>query len=208
MIQADAHALPLKDNSVDAIITSPPYFGSKSYGGTLGIEITPNMYAIDIVEALSDCYRVLKDHGVMWLILGDKDDVIPISLAPQRVAVSLSDAGWLIVQEITWIKTFTIGKNKPNHPKSFTEKIYILAKKMHRYRYYEDRMHSSNCWRISPSIPKGLWEELPFELVARCLKMSTFEGNIVLDPFVGTGMVPRVANQMKRIGIGSDLFLP
>ncbi len=206
MIQADAHNLPFQIRSIDAIVTSPPYFGCEAYGGTLGTEILPWVYAENIVNALSECYRVLKDDGIMWLVLGDKDDKVPVELAPQRVAAALSDSGWLMVQEINWIKTFTIGK-RPKHPNSATEKVYMLAKNFHRYRYYEDKMHPDNCWRISPSIPKGLWAELPFELISRCLNMSTFERDIVLDPFAGTGTVPRVANQMKRVGIGSDLFL-
>lgn len=75
----DARALPQPDNTVDLIVTSPPYFGLRSYtdGGEhydtqLGAETTP----ADYVEALLDCtremMRVLKPSGSLWINLGDK----------------------------------------------------------------------------------------------------------------------------------------
>lgn len=154
---------------------------------------------------LEDCQRVLKESGTLWLIVGDNDDNIPISMAPQRLAIELAKEGWLIVQEITWVKTYRVpGRVRLfSHPESKTEKVYMLAKTKN-YRYY-DRT-PGNVWPVSPArYGPGQWAVLPDELIKRCLECSTIQGDIVLDPFSGSGGVPRVAASLGRIGIGSDI---
>ncbi len=78
VIQSDARDLPLPDESVDLIVTSPPYFSLRSYrdGGEhfeqIGDEATPQ----EFVDALSECMvewrRVLKPSGSVCINLGDK----------------------------------------------------------------------------------------------------------------------------------------
>lgn len=214
MIQADAYDLPFKDNSIDCIITSPPYFGCEYYGTSenseaeLGTEGRCEDYVFDMVRVFNESYRVLKGKGTLWLILGDLDNQIPIIMAPQRVAIEMMRHGWILVQEITWIKPFVIGdKASFMQPQSVTEKVYMFTKS-YKYTHHHPAHFRYNAWNISPAIPRGLWAELPEELVGRCLEISTNFGDVVLDPFCGSGTVPRMANKFDRIGIGSDLFLP
>jgi DNA modification methylase len=63
----------LPDNSVNCIVTSPPYFGLRDYGvdGQIGLEDTPEEYVNRIVQLFRECRRVLKDDGTLWLNLGD-----------------------------------------------------------------------------------------------------------------------------------------
>jgi DNA modification methylase len=63
----------LSDNSIDTCITSPPYFGLRSYGGVskLGEEDTPEEYVKNIVNIFQQVSRVLKDTGTVWLNVGD-----------------------------------------------------------------------------------------------------------------------------------------
>lgn len=63
----------LKTNSVQCIVTSPPYWALRDYGvpGQLGQEQTPSEYVAKIVAIFSEAKRVLKDDGIMWLNLGD-----------------------------------------------------------------------------------------------------------------------------------------
>jgi len=214
--------LPLKTYSVDAIITSPPYYGSKEYGAKtlfrdgrkmLGTEITTRTYANHVVEALNDSFaRVLKPYGVLWLVIGDKDDQVPVSLAPQRVITAAADAGWLVAQEIHWIKTYRVSGKKVclRHPPSYTEKIYMIVKSQ-EYRYDDTILRSTlskNYWPMSPAKPNSSFAELPEMLPEVCIMASTRKGDIVLDPFCGTGVVVKVAERLGRVGIGCDLLTP
>lgn len=79
IIRGDARALPLADSSVDLIVTSPPYFGLRSYqdggehySGQIGAEPTPAEYVAALLECTREWMRVLKSSGSLWVNLGDK----------------------------------------------------------------------------------------------------------------------------------------
>jgi DNA modification methylase len=66
----------LPSESVQTCITSPPYFGLRSYGigtenGEIGLEKTPAEYVEKMVEVFREVRRVLRDDGTVWLNLGD-----------------------------------------------------------------------------------------------------------------------------------------
>jgi DNA modification methylase len=73
LIQADARHIPLRDESVQCVVTSPPYWGLRDYkaDGQLGLERTPEEYVANIVEVFREVWRVLREDGVVWLVLGD-----------------------------------------------------------------------------------------------------------------------------------------
>ena len=59
--------------SVNCVVTSPPYWGLRDYGteGQLGLEATPEEYVANIVRVFAEVRRVLRDDGTLWLNLGD-----------------------------------------------------------------------------------------------------------------------------------------
>ena len=213
ILKADVRNIPLKDESVQAIITSPPYFGCDEYDtGTdrydmmVGTEKDPYTYAGNLAFMLRDCKRVLKNNGVMWLVIGDDDTQVPIPMAPQKAALQLERSGWIIVQEITWHKIYNVsGRARTfRHPLSQSEKIYMLAK-THEYKY-KDVLKDGNVWKLPPGAYRtGKWATLPMGLIERCLISSTKPGDVVLDPFCGSCVVPEIAESMFRVGIGSDI---
>lgn len=73
ILQADARQIPLKDNSVQCVVTSPPYWGLRDYGavGQIGLEKTPQEYVEKIVAVFREVWRVLRDDGTCWVNLGD-----------------------------------------------------------------------------------------------------------------------------------------
>jgi len=83
LVQASAHAIPLRDESVQCVVTSPPYWGLRQYAGEqtvawadgttapLGLEPTPEAYVEHMVEVFREVRRVLRPDGTLWLNLGD-----------------------------------------------------------------------------------------------------------------------------------------
>jgi DNA modification methylase len=79
VLRGDARNLPLPDESVDLIVTSPPYFGLRSYtdGGEhyaeqIGSEATPKEYVAALLDCTREWVRVLKPTGSLFVNLGDK----------------------------------------------------------------------------------------------------------------------------------------
>ena len=62
-----------KSESVQTVITSPPYWGLRDYGheDQLGLEKSPEEYVQNLVEVFAEVKRILKDDGTLWLNLGD-----------------------------------------------------------------------------------------------------------------------------------------
>ena len=79
ILRANALALPLADSSVDLVVTSPPYFGLRSYQdggehyeGQIGDEATPAEFVDALIAATREMVRVLKPSGSIFVNLGDK----------------------------------------------------------------------------------------------------------------------------------------
>ena len=79
LVRGDAVSLPLADESVDLIVTSPPYFalrsytdGGEHYDGQIGSEPTPQAFLEALWAVTAECRRVLKPSGSLWVNLGDK----------------------------------------------------------------------------------------------------------------------------------------
>lgn len=79
LYRANALNLPLADNSVDLVVTSPPYFGLRSYqdggehyDGQIGAEATPAEFVDALIAATREMVRVVKPSGSIWVNLGDK----------------------------------------------------------------------------------------------------------------------------------------
>ena len=79
VLRGDARHLPLPDACVDLIVTSPPYFGLRSYtdggghyDGQIGSEATPEEWVAALVACTAEWVRVLKPSGSIFVNLGDK----------------------------------------------------------------------------------------------------------------------------------------
>jgi len=61
------------NQSIQTVITSPPYFGLRDYGvdGQIGMEATPDDFANNLVEIFRHVWPKLRDDGTVWLNLGD-----------------------------------------------------------------------------------------------------------------------------------------
>ena len=73
IINANSLDIPLADNCVQCVVTSPPYFNLRDYGvsGQIGLEQTPEEYIANLVRVFREVWRVMKGDGTLWLNIGD-----------------------------------------------------------------------------------------------------------------------------------------
>lgn len=73
IVNADALYLPIASNTVQCVVTSPPYYGLRDYGidGQIGLEQSPDKYVVNLVSVFREVWRVMRDDGTCWVNLGD-----------------------------------------------------------------------------------------------------------------------------------------
>lgn len=96
----------LPDASVQLVITSPPYFQQRDYGGGMGNEASLDTYLHQLVILFGECLRVIKPTGSIIFNLGDKYTDSNLLLVPYRFAIAIHDAypQARLVNTITWVK--------------------------------------------------------------------------------------------------------
>jgi site-specific DNA-methyltransferase (adenine-specific) len=105
----------LPTSSIDTIITSPPYFALRDYGhrDQLGLEFDVHAWVKNLVGVCDELARVLKPGGSLWINIADSYSNHPrqgaakkgLLLGPQRLAIALAEAGWLVRNHAVWSKT-------------------------------------------------------------------------------------------------------
>ena len=132
--------------------------------------------------------------------LKDKD----LSLVPHRFAIAMIDAGWWLRADIVWAKPWGKPEKATDRPMRSHESVFMFTRS-ERYAYYPQSDIGRSVWTIEPADGGGGPAVFPVELPARCILLSTDVGDRVLDPFVGSGTTMRVAEQLGRVGFGSDI---
>jgi len=97
----------LPENSVDLVMTSPPYFQLKDYGheNQIGLEESLEEYLDELVSVFSELERVLKPDGVLFLNIDDTYERKNLCMVPERLALKLQDEGWTLRNKVIWNKT-------------------------------------------------------------------------------------------------------
>lgn len=104
----------LPDESVDTVVTSPPYFLLRCYAaeGQIGLEAEVDAYVDQIVRVMTEVFRVLVPTGSCWLNLGDSYSrhrrygapAKSLLLVPERVVLRLTSEGWILRNKVVWSK--------------------------------------------------------------------------------------------------------
>lgn len=100
----------LPENSVQMVVTSPPYWKLRSYDteehkpDELGSESTVMEFCHNLVAVFREVKRVLRPDGTLWLNLGDTYVKGNLMGVPWRVAFALQEDGWILRQDIIWHK--------------------------------------------------------------------------------------------------------
>ena len=217
----------IPEGSVQLGFTSPPYYNAREYSDYYSYEEYLNkMKAIFRV-----CNRVIEDGRFFIVNIspvitkrpGREFESIryPIPYDFHRI---LEEVGFYFVDEIIWIKPEPSVPNRIGgyvqtrkalsyKPNCITESImvyrkkcdFLLDKNIADYiefdKYEDEEIDTSNCWYIAPKSDKNHPAVFPEELCRRILKYYSFEGDVVLDSFAGSGTFGRVAKNMNRIPI-------
>lgn len=99
----------LPDESIECVITSPPYWQQRIYEDydgpmdeIIGAESAPEEYVKNLVLIFDEVKRILKEDGTFWLNLGDKFVDKCLMGMPWRVALALQERGWILRSDIIW----------------------------------------------------------------------------------------------------------
>jgi site-specific DNA-methyltransferase (adenine-specific) len=127
----------LPDCSVQTIVTSPPYYGQRDYQqkDQLGSEEHPSKYVERLTRIFLEARRVLRDDGTLWLNLGDKYQSGTLLGMPWRVALALTDSGWILRSDIIWHKPNAMPSSVKTRPTTDHEYLFMFSKSG---KYYYD----------------------------------------------------------------------
>jgi modification methylase len=230
IIQGDclAELKKLPDRSVDLVFADPPY--NLQLGGEL---LRPDNSRVDAVDDdwdrfdsfeaydaftkawLAECRRVLKDDGALWVI-GSYHNIF-------RVGATLQDLGFWILNDIVWRKSNPMPNFKGMRFTNAHETLIWAAKSRggRRYTFNYDAMKMANDelqmrsdWTLALCTgeerlkdergAKAHPTQKPEALLHRVILASSRPGDVILDPFFGTGTTGAAAKRLGRRFIGIE----
>lgn len=128
----------LPAESVDCVITSPPYFQLRDYGisGQIGLEASVGEWVDELRLVAGGLARVLRPTGSFWLNLGDTyarresfgSPRKSLLLAPERLLLGLATDGWIVRNKIVWAKTNPMPHSVTDRLSNTYEVIYFLTR--------------------------------------------------------------------------------
>jgi DNA modification methylase len=146
LIRADALCVPLKTNSVDLVVTSPPYFNIRKYKdngedllGQIGLEDSIHEYLESLWAVTEECIRILKPNGNLFVNMGDKYINKSLAGLPWRYANGCVDSlGLLLRSEIVWSKTNPMPEPVSDRVKRSHESWFHLSLQKDHYANMDD----------------------------------------------------------------------
>jgi len=215
----------IPNNTIDLVITDPPFaidFKAKrnNYHRTSSRvlegynEIPKEKYYDFTFKWMKEVYRVLKDSGSMYVFSGWNN--------LKDILIALDELGFITVNHIIWKYQFGV-VTKRKFVTSHYHCLYVCKndekRKFFPYSRYgkeeKDRDGKSLHYKDKEDvwfIKREYWTgdkktptKLPMELIKKILMYSSEEGDVVLDPFLGSGQVAVVSKMLHRQYIGFEI---
>ncbi len=209
----------LPDASVHLMITSPPYNASKLYDTNLSLQ----EYRELLRSVFQETYRVLVTGGRACINIANlgRSPYIPLHL---YVIEEMLRLGFLMRGEIIWDKGSSAGIstawgswNSPTNPilRDTHEYILVFSKESFSRRKpaspatmvkEEFMTYTKSLWTFRSESARRVGHPAPFpeELPYRLIQLYSFENDVVLDPFCGSGTTCVVALKQRRRFVGYD----
>ena len=129
----------IPNESIDLVITSPPYFQQREYdGGGIGNEARPEEYVSALMEIFRECVRIIKPTGSIVFNVGDKYENSSLLLMPYRFAIAATEqCDVVLVNSVTWVKTNPTPRQFRRRLVSSTEPFLHFVKTQ-TYQYHID----------------------------------------------------------------------
>ena len=215
----------IPNNTIDIVITDPPFaidFKAKrnNYHRTASRviegynEIPKEEYYNFTVKWMKEVYRALKELGSMYVFSGWNN--------LKDILIVLDEIGFITVNHIIWKYQFGV-VTKRKFVTSHYHCLYVckndLKRKFFPYSRYEKEENDKDGGSLHYKDKEDVWTikreywigdpktptKLPAELIKKILKYSSEEGDIVLDPFLGSGQVVVVSKMLNRRYIGFEI---
>ncbi len=199
----------IPSESIDLIVTDPPFaidFKAKrnNYNRTQERvlegynEIPKEKYYDFTVNWMKEAYRILKKTGSMYVFSGwtNLKDILN----------ALDEVGFITINHLIWKYQFGVFTKR----KYVTSHYHILfvVKDEKKYKFNKIEHYPEDVWIINREYWTGKIKtptKLPVELVKKILLFSSDEGDIVFDPFLGSGTVAVVAKMLGRHYLGFEI---
>jgi adenine-specific DNA-methyltransferase len=220
----------LPDNSIDLIVSSPPYNLGKEYESKRALEV----YLDEQALVLKECARVLKNTGsIFWQVgaFADKGMLIPLDV---RFFPMLESFGLIPRNRIMWVRQHGLhARNKfscrhetilwftKTDEYTFNLDAVRVPQKYQNKKYHKGENHGQLSCNPEGKNPGDIWifqnvkhnhEEqtihpcqFPEDLITRIVLSTTDVGDVVFDPYMGAGTVAVVARDHGRHYLGAEL---
>lgn len=210
----------IPNNSVHLMITSPPYNVSKEYDKDLSFQ----EYLQLLEKSFLETYRVLVNGGRACINVANlgRKPYIPLSDYISRMMIEI---GFLMRGEIIWNKASSSGTStawgswmSATNPTLRDVHEYILifskgefqrkkGKKKNTITKEQFIEWTKSIWTMGTESAKKIGHPAPFpvELPFRLIQLYSFEGDIILDPFMGSGTTAVAALHSKRNFVGYEI---
>ena len=134
----------LPDETIDCCMTSPPYWGQRTYqNGGIGTEEDYQDFIARLCQVFGEVQRVLKPTGSFWLNIGDTYQKKGLVGIPWRLAFALSDQqGWIIRNSVIWNKVKGSPDNASDKLRNVHENVFHFVKSPRGYYYDVDAIRS------------------------------------------------------------------
>lgn len=211
----------IPDNSLHLMITSPPYNVTKEYDKDLAL----HEYLQLLKNVFSETYRVLVYGGRACINVANLGRKPYISLS-DHISHIMTELGYLMRGEIIWYKGAGAGismawgswQSAANPVLRDThEYIMVFSKGSFSRKKLEDKENTitrdqfmewtKSVWTMKPESAKKVGHPAPFpvELPYRLIQLYSYKGDIVLDPFMGSGTTAIAALKSERKYVGYDI---